>query len=1149
VAWKKSVKTGRAISIVLLLLSASFLPLFSQGSVKADRQFSSSYVINFKDPQFSMVEMNNSSFVQVFIPDCVVTDEIGSAQLPLYAAHIAIPDGYIIENIQIAEKQFTDYSQVISEHLLLPSQQETPFSEEKNNHVFSHNHSWYQQDDFQPKESHNELSISYMNGYPVQTIQVFPVRYHPQNRQLYFYGKLKVTVTYTVDEELFSEKSHRFLRKDQHDAQRVKELVLNDEMVDSYIGDSGGDVKMSITSSNDGETVLLGDSYPGGLCDAEDTYEYVIITSESLADIQDQAYNWSDLLDHRLQYDGLTGTIVSVEDIYQCEAYWNDTALFNDSAAQVREFVKDAYLDWDTDYVLLGGSWQTSGIDYENRQIVPARIFTSYAGNNSVTTMASDLYFSNLDGDWYHQYDEEEDWHEWGGGQNGNNDGLSELAVGRIPLWTAEHVSNWIEKVIWYDNCDDADWLRSAAFLGGYLGDYSITSKDNMEAIRKGDDFYSEYTGFEEWNDAHLEFEIDTSHRYYEADYPGDDGTGPGSRHEAAVDDWEAAINNNNFSMISHLGHGSRLSTLNLIDGRYLSNDYYFIGTSQACHSGRFTSGECGAMTFTSKWNDRGGAFAMVLNTAYGFFSPSTTSGASQYQHKVWWHYFFNETAENQEDWQLGRAMQYTKDTFYPLITTSWSRQYTWYSWNLFGDPAQKLRITIEENNIPSTSSPNPVAAAVDVSVNITQLSVFISDADEDTLNWTIETIPDIGNSSGTDDSNGTKICSISNLSFDTVYSWFVNVSDGHQSISNRFEFTTRSAHIPDCPTGFGSTVLNRTSILLNWTRNNSAVSTRVERNTDSSWSRGQGTLVYNGSEESIVDTDLSAGTTFYYRAWSFNSSDNVFSTSFASTQNTTEINHPVVFSSVTPANNSVDCSVNLTFSIGMNDSDGDEFNWSIELNNSDGTSSTEDGNGTKNLILTNLSYNTTFTVWVNATDGFDWTKAWYQFTTDLPPDNEQPEFLSITINPSNPRDTDSSIGWENLTCEVRDNYEVSTVNATVTFPDASTSTLPLIQVSGSNVWFVNTSFSQSGNYTMTFYAKDSSGNQNSSWIVSFSLAPNWDINNDGCCNLLDLTALSSAYGSEGPEGWIREDVDNNGKINVLDLTIVSNHYEDGWWI
>lgn len=538
-AWKKSVKTRRAVSLVILLLSTSFLPLFSESTVKADRQFSSSYFINFEDPQFSTVAMNNTSFIQVLISDCMVTDELGSAQLPVYAAHIVIPDGCIVENIQIAEKQFSDYSHVISNHLLLPAQKETPFSQEKNPHVFSHNQSWYEQNEFQPKESHNELGTSFMNGYPVKTIQVFPLRYHPVNRQLYFYGKLKVTVTYTVDEGSFSEKSHRFLRKDQHDVQRVKELVLNDEMVDSYTEDDGGEVRMSTASFNDGDTAFLGDSYVDGLCDATDSFDYVIVTSDSLSDTTGHMFNWSDLLSHRQSLDGLSGCIVTVEEITSCADYFNETVTFNDSAAQLREFCKDAYLDWNTEYILLGGDWESGT---SSRQIVPCRIMTDVDESGSYDTMPSDLYFSNLDGDWY---DDSEG--VWGGGRYAANDKLSELSVGRIPVWDAEMVSNAVQKIIWYDNCNDETFLRSAGFLGGDLG-WSSTSKEYMEEIRVGDGSFSEYTGFEEWNTAFPDYEIDTSERYYDADYDTESD---------AVNAWKRAINNGNMSLISHLDHGS----------------------------------------------------------------------------------------------------------------------------------------------------------------------------------------------------------------------------------------------------------------------------------------------------------------------------------------------------------------------------------------------------------------------------------------------------------------------------------------------------------------------------------------------------------------------------------------------------------------
>ncbi len=62
------------------------------------------------------------------------------------------------------------------------------------------------------------------------------------------------------------------------------------------------------------------------------------------------------------------------------------------------------------------------------------------------------------------------------------------------------------------------------------------------------------------------------------------------------------------------------------------------------------------------------------------------------------------------------------------------------------------------------------------------------------------------------------------------------------------------------------------------------------------------------------------------------------------------------------------------------------------------------------------------------------------------------------------------------------------------------------------------------------------------------SMPPNWDLNNDGDCNIFDLVLVSNHYNETGTPGWIREDVDNNGQIRVIDLVLVSEHYDETWW-
>ena len=60
-------------------------------------------------------------------------------------------------------------------------------------------------------------------------------------------------------------------------------------------------------------------------------------------------------------------------------------------------------------------------------------------------------------------------------------------------------------------------------------------------------------------------------------------------------------------------------------------------------------------------------------------------------------------------------------------------------------------------------------------------------------------------------------------------------------------------------------------------------------------------------------------------------------------------------------------------------------------------------------------------------------------------------------------------------------------------------------------------------------------------------MPPNWDIDMDGECSVIDQVLISNHYGETGPNGWIREDVDNNGKIEVLDLVTLTNHYGEFW--
>jgi hypothetical protein len=97
--------------------------------------------------------------------------------------------------------------------------------------------------------------------------------------------------------------------------------------------------------------------------------------------------------------------------------------------------------------------------------------------------------------------------------------------------------------------------------------------------------------------------------------------------------------------------------------------------------------------------------------------------------------------------------------------------------------------------------------------------------------------------------------------------------------------------------------------------------------------------------------------------------------------------NSPPVFGTPSPANNSTGNLWSFSWSIPINDPEGDTFSWTIQCNNGQTTSGTGAINGTKSLLLTGLAYMTIYKVWVNATDPLgsgQYTRRWYIFATKL---------------------------------------------------------------------------------------------------------------------------------------------------------------------
>jgi len=133
--------------------------------------------------------------------------------------------------------------------------------------------------------------------------------------------------------------------------------------------------------------------------------------------------------------------------------------------------------------------------------------------------------------------------------------------------------------------------------------------------------------------------------------------------------------------------------------------------------------------------------------------------------------------------------------------TVGWRIYYNDTSGNVNCTDIMSFTIGEEPNDPPMFSNENPNDGAIDVSITLSELTVTIEDLEGDSFDWTIETSPDIGSSSGTGEGNGTKNCTVPGLDYNTTYTWYVNATDPSGSrewTREIYTFTTKSLPEPD---------------------------------------------------------------------------------------------------------------------------------------------------------------------------------------------------------------------------------------------------------------------------------------------------------------------------------------------------------------
>ncbi|MDD5708785.1 MAG: C25 family cysteine peptidase [Kiritimatiellae bacterium] len=426
----------------------------------------------------------------------------------------------------------------------------------------------------------------------------------------------------------------------------------------SLTADAHGELPSSLSAvaAADGGMVALDGATP---LPADDYAHVIIAPSRFIADTP-PPWNLTALSVARREA-GITSTNVPVE--------WIDANYSGrDQAERIRAFVRDAYDNWNTRFVLLVGSVTN----------VAAR--NLYCGFSYYTAQipADALYYGCLDGDF--DRDGDSIFGEIGDGIDGRDvDLLAEVQVGRFPVENTNEVSRMVRKTLAYE-ATPAALLSPVVHAGEYLGFGGVAeyATGAMEQIRLGatDGGFSAL-GFE--NPAFAD-DFDTSDNFYDAP----DYRWPSSGILARF--------NQNRHVFNHLGHGSPQYCFKLNLGPSytgnrqaiagLTNSVYFLAYSQACDAGSFdTVADCFAEQLATS---SGGAFAVVMNTRSGWGYRDNLDGPSQRFHRKFWDIIFRGA-----DYHLGAVNMRAKEELSYLVNPYGGDVFRWcyYELTLFGDP------------------------------------------------------------------------------------------------------------------------------------------------------------------------------------------------------------------------------------------------------------------------------------------------------------------------------------------------------------------------------------------------------------------------------------------------------------------------------
>ena len=596
--------------------------------------------------------------VRVTLDGCLSGFAPGYPDLPVYLVRVEIPSDMRVGKIEYKaiESLNLEGSHKIS---ITPSPVSTA-PEEKFGAIgeagFDGNE-WY------PVTPVRATGEGFLRNHRIASFLVYPVQYKDSEGKLRFEKKMSISL------ELVPDKEHPIERKRVlPGAEREFESVLSKLVANPHL--------MKATSSAVPQTAPREPFQPSFRPSLDGSpVQYVIITNEAMQLEFQRLADWK-------TKSGISAVVRTVSWIRQ------NYAPGCDLPETIRKFIRDAYTNWGTTWVLLGG---------DSDVISPRYGWSTYTGGENVPT---DLYYQCLDGNWNADGDEY-----FGEGWMGEPypgdfaDLYPEVWVGRAPVNTVEEARLFVDKTLAYTKNPPANFVTKSLFFAEVL-----FPKDYGPSGTKCDTVALDGAEIAETAVSYLSpsFHIAKLYENYLC-YPG-------AYRETKQAVWDSL--NVGYGLAEHVGHGYR-NTLSVADATLVNADIDALTNgsrvgviiAENCTSAAFDF-NCIGESFIL--NANGGAVCYIGSTRFDY---PTTAWVFQDE---FFRVMFQEGVTN-----VGEALALSKIPYISLSQFDDSYRWTQFVLILLGDP-QLPMWTNEPATLNVAYDPQMVADARFFQVTVT---------------------------------------------------------------------------------------------------------------------------------------------------------------------------------------------------------------------------------------------------------------------------------------------------------------------------------------------------------------------------------------------------------------------------------------------